>query len=240
MWKGLAPAPDQRLVAILDLRPTQVTLGMCEVRIKRERWREKNGEEAARFRSAKSIPAVLGPDESPYIVDRHHLARALSEEGVIKWPVVIIADWSKLDCDDFWSALESRNWTHPFDDMGRRWKYDDIPKSIDDLINDPYRSLAGALKRAGAYKKDKAPFSEFRWANFLRNRIDRKIVDRDFDRALALAVKLADEPEAMVLPGFRQRPVDLHMLAIGAFSRSSCIRPCHVGSALAADETRSS
>jgi hypothetical protein len=206
MWKGLAPTLDQRSVAISDLRPTQVTLGMREVGIKRERWREKNGEDAARFRSAKSIPAILGPDESPYIVDRHHLARALSEEGVIKWPVMIVADWRKLDSDDFWAALESRNWTHPFDDLGRRWKYDDIPKSIDDLINDPYRSLAGALKRAGAYKKDNAPFSEFRWANFLRNKIDRKIVDRDFDRALALAVELAVGPEAIPLPGFLAKP----------------------------------
>ena len=202
MWKDLRPPPDQRFVAIADLRPTQVTVGLREVRIKRERWRRKDCDDVAGFLWNNCIPVVLGPDERRHIVDRHHLARALQEEGVVKWPIIVVADDSRLDRDEFWAALEARNWTHPFDDCGRRRDYSDLPESITDLVDDPYRSLAGALKRAGIYKKDKSPFSEFRWANFLRSRIDRNTVDRDFDSALALAARLAVTPHARHLPGF--------------------------------------
>ena len=70
-------------IPILDLRPTQMTVGMREVKEKRERWREhhskkKQGELLGRH----MIPVVLGPDKRHYIIDHHHLARALHEEGV--------------------------------------------------------------------------------------------------------------------------------------------------------------
>jgi hypothetical protein len=202
MWQGLCSQPDQKPVAISDLRPTQIAVGMREIGIKRKRWRKTSLDDFARFQSTNSIPAILGPDERLYIIDRHHLARALSEEGVMKWPIVVVADDSRLDQDVFWAALESRNWTHPFDDNGRRRNYNDLPKSISDLVDDPYRSLAGALKRAGVYRKDKAPFSEFRWANFLRSRLNRKILDRDFEHAILLAARLAVGPDARLLPGY--------------------------------------
>ena len=39
-----------------------------------------------------------------------------------------------------------------------------------DLVDDPFRSLAGELRRVGGYAKDTTPFSEFLWADFLRRR----------------------------------------------------------------------
>jgi hypothetical protein len=81
-----------------------------------------------------------------------------------------------------------------------------MPETIDDLEDDPFRSLAGALKRAGGFAKDKAPFSEFKWADFLRRRIARELVERDFGRALAKAMQLAQTTEAAVLPGWRRFP----------------------------------
>ena len=80
-----------------------------------------------------------------------------------------------------------------------------MPTSVDDLIDDPFRSLAGAVKRAGGYAKDRSPFSEFRWADFLRCRIARELVERDFGRALALAMNLAQSNEAAALPGWQRR-----------------------------------
>ena len=81
-----------------------------------------------------------------------------------------------------------------------------MPPTIDDLQDDPFRSLAGAVKRAGGYAKDEAPFSEFRWADFLRCRIPRELVERDFGRALAIAMHLAQGAEAAALPGWRRFP----------------------------------
>ncbi len=49
---------------------------------------------------------------------------------------------------------------------------------------------------------DVTPFSEFLWADFLRRRIKRKAVDKDFETALATALKLAKEMDANYLPGW--------------------------------------
>ena len=46
------------------------------------------------------------------------------------------------------------------------------------------------------------PFSEFLWADFLRRRIKRKAVDKDFETALATSLKLAKGMDANYLPGW--------------------------------------
>lgn len=189
-------------VPIADLVPTQVTVGMREVGFKRRRWREKHGHEATSYLNTHRVPVVLGPDARHYLIDRHHLTHALSDEGIEVAPVTIVANLSGLSLAAFWMSLEDHNWTHPFDVEGRRCHYDDMPASLDDLVDDPFRSLAGALKRAGGYAKDKAPFSEFRWADFLRCRIPRELVERNFGCALAVAMNLAQSNEAMELPGW--------------------------------------
>ena len=74
------------------------------------------------------------------------------------------------------------------------------------MQDDPFRSLAGTLKRAGGYAKDEAPFSEFKWADFLRCRFPRELVEHDFGRALAMAMHLARGAEAAALPGWRRLP----------------------------------
>jgi hypothetical protein len=195
-----------KTVGVSDLFPTQVTVGMREVEIKRRKWREQPNDKAANYLNTNRIPVILGPDAHHYIIDRHHLTLALHDEGVREVPVAIVADMRESDFGEFWTTLESRGWTHPFDDKGRRRPYDNMPTSVDDLIDDPFRSLAGAVKRAGGYAKDRSPFSEFRWADFLRERIARELVERDFGRALALAMNLSQSTEAAALPGWLRHP----------------------------------
>src|SRR5215211_1632523 len=65
-------------VAITSLRPTQITVGMREVKAKRKRWRETDSKKkGGEFLGKHMIPVVLGPKENHYIIDHHHLARAL-------------------------------------------------------------------------------------------------------------------------------------------------------------------
>jgi hypothetical protein len=113
-----------------------------------------------------------------------------------------VANLSKLEKDAFWVVLDNRSWMHPFDDQGRRRDYADIPKAISDLVDDPFRSLAGELRRAGGYAKDTTPFSEFLWADFLRRRLKRQDVEKDFDGALEQALKLAKGTDSDYLPGW--------------------------------------
>ena len=145
---------------------------------------------------------VLGPKGRYYVIDHHHLARALHDEGVKDIAVTIIANLSNLDRDAFWFVMDNRDWTHLFDANGRRRFYGDLPKSVDKLVDDPFRLLAGELRRAGGFAKDTTPFSEFLWADFLRRRMKRKTVETDFDHALEKALQLAKSVDADYLPGW--------------------------------------
>lgn len=189
-------------VPIDDLRPTQITVGMREVAAKRKRWREIHGKDTGTFLGKHMIPVVLGPKKHHYVIDHHHLARALHDEGVTTIAVAVISNLSKLEPGAFWTVMDNRNWMHPFDARGRRRHYEDIPKSITKLVDDPFRSLAGELRRAGGFAKDTTPFSEFLWADFLRRRMKRKLIESNFARALKQALELAVSTDADYLPGW--------------------------------------
>jgi hypothetical protein len=195
--------PFVKPVPIKELRPTQITVGMREVAAKRARWREEGGKKkAAEFLGRHMIPVVLGPKGRHYITDHHHLARALHEEGVKDVLISVVADIHKLEPDAFWFVMENRSWMHAYDDKGERRSHADIPKLVSDLVDDPFRSLAGELRRAGGYAKDTTPFSEFLWADFLRRRMKRKAVEDNFDHALEKALQLAKGRDAGYLPGW--------------------------------------
>lgn len=194
--------PRLEPVDILDLRPTQITVGLREVKAKRAAWREKENKKEKEFLSTHMIPIILGPKERPYIIDHHHLALALHDEGVKSILVTMVANLSRLDSESFWFTMDCRDWLHPFDGEGRRRHYRDLPKSVLDLVDDPYRSLAGELRRVGAFAKDTTPFSEFLWADFLRRRIKRKSIEADYPAALKQARRLAKSKDADYLPGW--------------------------------------
>lgn len=189
-------------VAISDLRPTQITVGMHEVEQKRERWRRLSEEKGEEFLGRHMIPSVLGPKSRHYIVDNHHLARAMHDERVDSVMVTVQADLSSLSRQAFWRYLDNRALCHPYNDEGRRVGFDAIPTSIAKLVDDPYRSLAGNLRHVGGYAKDTTPFSEFLWADFLRARIKRKAIEKDFAAALKKALRLAKSDAAAYLPGW--------------------------------------
>ncbi len=185
-----------------ELRPTQMTVGMREVRRKREDWTQKGKKLGENFVESHMIPALVGPKGRFYIVDHHHLARALHDQGVEEVLVVVLAKLDRLKKQHFWTFLDSNSWVHPYDGAGKRRSYDDLPKSVAELEDDPYRSLAGELRRAGGYAKEGTPYTEFLWADAMRERIGRKLIDKDFDRALEQALKFARSPDADYLPGW--------------------------------------
>ena len=194
--------PLLNLVPIADLRPTQITLGMEQVAERRRHWKEKRGKKASGYLGSHMIPVILGPKGRRYIIDHHHLVRALHDDGVKNLLVDVVADLRALDPESFWFTMDCRGWTHPFDEKGRRRTYDALPKSVADMVDDPYRSLAGGLRRVAGYAKDTTPFSEFLWADLLRRRISRKCIVKNFPRALEEALRLARSRDAGYLPGW--------------------------------------
>lgn len=183
------------------LRPTQMTVGLREVERKRQQWRAR-GDDAGLYLGRHMIPVVLGPKGKSYVIDHHHLARALIDEGQSEVLTTIVADLRSLGQAAFWVFLDNRGWLHPFDAEGRRCSYDDIPKRMRDLADDPFRSLAGAVRQAGGYAKETTPFSEFIWADYFRRNIKHALVERKFDKAVDKALLLARTPEARFMPGW--------------------------------------
>jgi len=191
-------------IAISQLRPTQITVGMLEVEQKRRQLRqlEKRPSELIEFILEHPIRVVLGPLETAYVIDHHHLALALKLERFETAPMKVAHNFSSLTSASFMKKMQAVGLIHPYDAAGKLKPPRDIPKKLKELEDDPYRSLAGFVREAGGYEKVETPYAEFVWANFYRSRIKEKLVFKHFSRALKLATALAHDEAACKLPGF--------------------------------------
>ena len=194
--------PRVHPVKIMDLRPTQMTVGMIEVKDKIKRFEEMRKMKQEDSIGKHMIPVVIGSDQRYYIVDHHHLARALHEAGIKHVLVTVIGDLRMVHSDAFWGVMDNKRWVYPYDVKGERRHFKDLPKSVKDLKDDPYRSLAGELRRQGGFAKDTTPFSEFLWADFLRRKVPRKMIEGHFAKALEKALAFAKSHDAVYLPGW--------------------------------------
>lgn len=194
--RGLPRELQAPTAQLKELRPTQLTVGMREVEDKRKRIR------AAGPDAKHIVPVILGPGKEPYVVDHHHYGLALIKEGYSAVLIMVMADLHRLDDETFWAFLDAKGWCHPYDAKGRRRDFDRIPRRLAELEDDPYRSLAGELRRAGGYSKETTPFSEFLWAQFLRKRIKKSAIEGEFEQAVAAALEIAKSRDADYLPGW--------------------------------------
>jgi len=197
--------PSQPLLnaaAIGDLRPTQMTVGYREVALKRAEWRAHAEANGAKFLGQHMIPVIIGPKKRPHLIDNHHLARALHEEGVKDVLVQVVADLSGLTPGAFRVVMANRNWLHTYDAKGRRQGIGRLPHTVGEMTDDPYRSLAGELRRQGGYAKGSVPYAEFLWADHLRRRIAAEKLEKSWDKAMTKAMTLARALDAQYLPGW--------------------------------------
>ena len=202
------------------MRPTQCSVGYLEVELKMQELKDRAQKSGSlqKYLKIHPIPAVLGPDGRMYLTDHHHMGLALvklaDEWDATDKPAAgnpyriccfqIVKDLSgrnDLTLKQFFSKMEEHRLSHPFDGNGRR--VEKIPKYLSELVDDPYRSLAGLARKAGAYDKVAVPFTEFKWADYLRDKVDVKLICMEhLAQAIQQAVVLANEPAAASLPGF--------------------------------------
>ena len=187
---------------ISDLRPTQMTVGEEEVSRKQTALRDLPRNALGEFLGGHMVPAVLGPGGRPWLIDHHHLVLALHREGVEEVMISVIARLEHLPKRRFMAFLDAHNWLHPYDEDGARCDWRDLPRHVKDLRDDPYRSLAGEARRAGGFAKSPAPYAEFLWADFFRDRIKPKQLDGHFAKAVQRAQDLARSHAARHLPGW--------------------------------------
>ncbi|HET6414617.1 MAG TPA: ParB-like protein [Anaeromyxobacter sp.] len=194
--------PHARQTPIRALHPTQLTVGMAEVKEKRDHLAGLSAPERERFMEGHPIPAVVGPGGRLFIIDHHHLGRAALEAGLKVGYVEVAADLSGLAGDAFWTEMDKRAWVHPLDQNGVRHRYDRIPQRLEGLVDDVYRSLAGLVRAGGGYEKTPSPFAEFEWADYFRRLIPVEEVEADLGAAVKVAVRHALSERARGMPGY--------------------------------------
>lgn len=235
MCKSDAQPGGIHQLKIKDLSPTQFAVGKAEVQIKAMRMRHKHKHHPQKLHDylvVRPVPVVIRKKKF-YLVDHHHLVRALHEalheELGDQICVLVEVMWNASPVENdvyFWKTMHKRNWVYLYArDGGGPHPPKRLPKKIEDLEYDVYRSLAWIVRSKQGYMKNDAPFSEFRWADFFRKRVledkdvlagksqfddfafhvneeGRLALTPDGEDVVEEAMALVRSPEARGLPGF--------------------------------------
>jgi len=191
---------------------------MAEVRIKAEKLKDEIQRRSERdflnylLKHNKEEPVIIGPGGIFYITDHHHLARALYDVGALNTYCTIVENLSDAKPNAFWKHLEDNNEVYLKDQNGNPITPHGLPTSVKDLSNNPFRSLAGAVREACGFEKgDKSSsgddYLEFQWADYFRTHwaqtgIPAKDIDTNFEGAANAALHLAVQKDAAALPGY--------------------------------------
>jgi hypothetical protein len=190
-------------VELREVRPTQAVVGFSWVNRKIEKFQDLSGKELDQRLRDEAPPAVLGPGGVIYILDKHHEFSALLTMGIEKAYVEIWKDFSKLTPKEFEREMIKKGWLYFGNARGYRvYTLATLPKSIENLKDDPYRTLASHLRRRDGFIKNGDTHQEFKWANALRSRVSASMIARNPERAVEIALKFALSAEARDLPGF--------------------------------------
>lgn len=200
-------------IEIKYLHPTQISVGFEQVNEKYQKIHKLSSSKLTEFLKDHLVPIILGPDKKIYIIDHHHLCFALYNNNNDEVYGNIIKDWSDFEYDEFWQHMMIEKYIWMNDEEGNRITLDEflniLPKSINKLKDDPYRSLAGIIKNKDGYDKIFTPFAEFRWANFFRKKIIIPKNGTSFTKEIINeALKLASSNEAKELPGFEANKIN--------------------------------
>jgi hypothetical protein len=189
---------------VLELRPTQFAVGMIEVKDKEAELASKSGPKLSAYQQKHPAPVVIGPGGALFITDHHHLARAMADRGIETTVCRLDADYSGLDPDSFWAKMAERHWVYLYDENGKGPRAPaDLPRTVEGLKDDPYRSLAKAVQDSGGFAKASTPFAEFEWANYFRaSGISRAEIQSNFSQSVTKASAIAMKRDACRLPGY--------------------------------------
>lgn len=182
--------------------------------------------EFGRFMSHRTIDVVRDPDGRFQIVDGHHLAFSLLALEIDEFKVTL--------CEDFWIPLNRRSrrtlarrrkefreymverkLVRLVNENGRPIDWDDLPASPEEMRNNPFRSLAWILKKAGVYEDLDLAMQEFDYAElflreFRKNHWSRRIdTNHEFLIAARRAIRILSElseKQKEELPGYNEPP----------------------------------
>ena len=192
------------------LHPTQGGVGQIQVDETQATLAGMSAKQLDKLMKKKEIPVVIAPDGSYWLVDRHHLTKALWQQGVKDARVKVIGRLQ--DKANFWSQMQNNHWAWLKNEKGQPLTPEQLPTSIDKLPDYPYRTLAGLLQNAGYFRKDKQVyFVEFAWASWLGKQMQWMPVDNsNLAARLQQAKRLACGSDASDLPGYPGKQCSLN------------------------------
>jgi len=201
-----AAPSDQPCTCALDaLRPLQGALGLEQVRYGAARIKEQPDKAWAALR-ADPIKVVAGPGGALFITDHHHGADAWRLAGYTTGLCQVAARPAFATVDAFWAGLQADHLVRLADAEGTPITPDQLPPNLASLPDDPYRTLAGHLRRAGGFCRSamQLEFAEFTWADWLRTRPELPIaaVRTASTSLVPVALALSRSAAAKDVPGY--------------------------------------
>jgi len=199
------PARELIEVRVADLQPTQMCVGLAEVRSRQRDFSGETRDERKTYLASKPVPLVKGPGGSFWMVDRHHRLRGLVEldPDATAYGYVVL-ELAQASRPDVLAELHRRGWLYLYDGRGvGPLPATALPTRLADLLDDPYRSLVWKLKREKRIAAQPLiPFHEFRWGAWLRRRPLPPFNSERLEPALATARALVVSPAASHLAGW--------------------------------------
>jgi hypothetical protein len=201
------PADADRLeeVEVARLQPTQLCVGLAEVRHRHADFSGESAKDRRRYLRGKPVPLVRAGDGALWMVDRHHRLRGLLEVD----PTATAFGYVVLQVDSSLRAvvlttLRNLGWLYLHDGRGQGPRPPErLPTSLLELEDDPYRSLVWKLKQEGVIAAAPLiPFHEFRWGAWLRSRNLPPFQSLRLEPALPAARALARSRAASHLAGW--------------------------------------
>ncbi len=200
------PREDLLKIPIADLQPTQMCVGLAEVRSRQQDFSRETEDQRLRYLRSKPVPVVRGASDAFWMVDRHHRLRGLIElqPDAMAYGYLVL-DLPSAEPADVLAELKARGWLYLYDGRGLGpLSPAALPHRLPDLQDDPYRSLVWRLKKEGMI--DPAPlipFHEFRWGAWLRRRPLPPFSSSQLTPALAAARSLVRSRAASHLAGWK-------------------------------------
>jgi hypothetical protein len=203
-----------------SLHPMQAAVGILEVEKRVEKIKALiRDNKLEHYEQCRRVPVVIGPNDPSgnpqfYLTDHHHLARALLDAGESATECIIEESHNALSDAAFGDLMTKKKKAWLFNAEGNPVTWQQLPKSLQELQDDAYRSLAGAVEKQDGFCKPSGDFGEFQWANFFRTHgsdgqppgpvATKDEIENNLKKAAKKATDLAhsDVAETLLLPGY--------------------------------------
>lgn len=204
------PPPGEPLrlleVAVAELQPTQLCVGLAEVRSRQSDFRADSLEQRLQYLQRKPVPLVRNRSGALWMVDRHHRLRSLLEfDPAARAFGYVVLEVDSNDRAEVLQSLQQRGWLYLIDGRGRGpLQPTALPPTLLGLQDDPYRSLVWKLKKERHIEPAPLiPFHEFRWGAWLRRRSLPPFQSHCLEPALPAARALVRSQAAAHLAGWK-------------------------------------